>query len=271
MTQPAAPDVAKLIQKALVVMHPGLRQFTYPLFAVDEHDRPELFASSVLIEVDGRTVLITAAHAISEILGVESRVHVGLDGGIETLPPFILSSHGGADPYDLAAVEITGEMAHRFRKPLPLAQTSVVGDPHMRVIHGFPVTKNTLRKSVDEIAKKFSAHAFTYAGASKGLEDRYAQFGKDPAIHIALQYEKKGRNDGGDIVHPPHPRGISGGGLWQVPDVYRPNEVRLEGIAFEYHKTGPLVFATRIEYVVTFVRQYVLADKAGPEAAESDA
>lgn len=60
-------DIAKHIQSALDVVHPEVSQFTFPLFAVDDRGRPDLYASSVLIECDNNTVLLTAAHAIYEI------------------------------------------------------------------------------------------------------------------------------------------------------------------------------------------------------------
>lgn len=155
MTQPAPPVVARLIQSALAVVDPNVRQFTYPLFTVDEDGRPELVASSVLIEIDGRTALVTAAHAISEISAVNSCVHVGLDSGIEILPSFTLSSVGGRDPFDLAAVHIMDDMRSRFRSPLPQTQMSVVDGPHMRLIHGYPVTKNTLKKALTRTPRSF--------------------------------------------------------------------------------------------------------------------
>lgn len=114
------------------------------------------------------------------------------------------------------------------------------------------------------------ANPFTYVVASKGFEDKYAQFGKAPDIHIALKYQKKSRNENGSIVQPPHPRGISGGGLWQVPNVLHLDDVRLDGIAFEYRSTGRLVFATRIDHVLAFVRQYVLMAKTGLASGEFD-
>jgi hypothetical protein len=70
-------DINEHIRLALSETHPEVSRFTYPLFAVDHRDRPDLFASSVLIECDESPILVTAAHAIREIGKSGSAVHVG--------------------------------------------------------------------------------------------------------------------------------------------------------------------------------------------------
>ena len=76
-----------------------------------------------------------------------------------------------------------------------------------------------------------------------------------PGTHIALSYEL-GRNKDGVKVNPPKPKGMSGGGLWIVPNSFEPNRIFLAGILIEHH--GKVVLATRIESVVRFVREYAL-------------
>lgn len=252
---PDQADARALIKSTIAVLDPQLRQLTYPLFAVDNQDRPDLHGSSVLLEVDGHTVLVTAAHVVSDISKIGSTVHVGATDAILALPAFARTSLDGKDPLDLAAVRVPDDLLRHFRTPLPMSEIFVVPTPHMRCIHGYPASKNKQYRSVDESRRVFVSEVFTYAGASQGLDDEYVSCKKSRDLHIALRYQKNSRNAEGDRVQPPDPYGMSGGGLWQVPDIHNPNLFLLEGISVDYHQRGAVVFATRIEQVIQFVRQ----------------
>jgi hypothetical protein len=252
-------DAGKIIQGALVLVDPGVRQFTYPLFGVDNRNPPDLYASSVLLEIDARAVLVTAAHAIFEITQAGGQLHVGMSDAIAAVPPFVVSSSDGRDPLDLAVLQLPVELLHHFRTPLAISSNSLVTAPHLRCIHGYPLTKNNRRKNVDEVERKFEYQPFTYAGASSGLDRTYVRYKKDPDVHIALKYQKKSRTRAGNVGPSPNPRGISGGGLWQVPDIKTPGRFALEGIAIEFHRFASVVFATRIDQVVSFIRSRALS------------
>lgn len=256
-------STSTLIHAALKGIGAGVSEFTYPLFAADDRGRPDLYATSVLIEYNGVPILLTAAHAVYQIQSSGSMVYVGTSNTFIPMEGFILSSLDGADPLDLAAIVIPEESWPHFRSPLPLdhATEQPSTEPHFRCIHGYPITKNTSSKSINEATKKFSLHGFTYAGASKNLELEYVKFKKDISLHIALKYQKQGKNNDGLIVSPPKPTGISGGGLWMVPDIHNHTNFHLEGIAIEYHASGKLVFATRIEQVIKFIGNYVVPSK----------
>ena len=69
---------------------------------------------------------------------------------------------------------------------------------------------------------------------------------------------------GGPPQQPPHPRGISGGGLWVIPvgaNGMPLETAHLAGIAIEYHSHDSLVFATRVEHVMDFIRTRVLSQR----------
>lgn len=116
-TNVAPFDVRSLIRSALKVADPIARQFTYPLFAVDARDRPDLYASRVLLELDGKSVLITAAHAVFEICSARSAVHVGTTSGITALSDFVSSSPDGRDPLDIAALRLPDELLSAMGTP----------------------------------------------------------------------------------------------------------------------------------------------------------
>jgi hypothetical protein len=151
-------------------------------------------------------------------------------------------------------------MQSEAMKALPLTRTTLgrsFPSIHMRCIHGYPCTKNRTNHRVNEVNRTFTKYGFTYAGSSKKLQLDYPSYNKEAAKHVALQYQMDAKNDKGEKATPPKPKGMSGGGLWLIPDSFKPKTFYLEGIAIEFRKEKSLVFATRIEHVITFIRQNV--------------
>lgn len=257
-------DVGKHIQAALAVVHPIVSTFTFPLFAVDARDRPDLYASSVLIECDGQAVLVTAAHAIFEIARAKSEVHLGAKNIVELPPNFILTSSNGQDELDLAAMVLPEQiLMSEDIQPLRSARINVnrtAQTPHMRCVHGFPCSKNRFNSRGNTKTRVFTKYGFAYAGATHDLSVDYSAYGKREDTHRVLRYQRQSRNDNGETVTPPHPKGMSGGGMWSVPNSFEPGNVFLEGISIEYHEDS-VVFATRIEHVIDFVRRCVLSPR----------
>lgn len=261
MTPDETPfDIAAHIQRALAAIHPEVSKFTFPLFAADDRGRPDLYASSVLLTIDGTAVLLTAAHAVHEITRTGSDVYLGAKKIAPIKTKFVRTSVDGRDEFDLAATIVPDEFL-RSEAMHGLSQSRFClqpysSPPHIRCIHGYPVTKNKTRKRANEITSVFTKYGLTYAGASNDVVDDYARYGKHEGKHVALRYQQQSRNEVGELITPPHPKGISGGGLWSIPDSFNPQALFLDGIAIEFHDKS-LVFATRIEHVVAFVRQSV--------------
>ncbi|SDW96522.1 hypothetical protein [Nitrosomonas communis] len=64
----------------------------------------------------------------------------------------------------------------------------------------------------------------------------------------------KAKDINGEVITPPNPRGISGGGLWFVPNSFSPKDVYLEGVFIEYYEKTKISFSTKIERVADFIR-----------------
>ena len=76
-------DIDNHIRLALAKLHPEVSRFSYPLFAADKRDYPDLYASSVLMEYNRKSLLITSGHAIWEIKKTGSAVYLGANEIIE--------------------------------------------------------------------------------------------------------------------------------------------------------------------------------------------
>lgn len=253
-------NIASHIQDALAEIHPAVSKFTFPLFAADTRGIPDLYASSVLVTVDGYVVLLTAAHAVHEITRTGSDVYLGGKTITPIKTMFVRTSEDGQDEFDVAATIIPDEFLQaEAMQALPqsmFSQQPISSPPHIRCIHGYPVTKNKTSKRANRNTNVFTKYGLTYAGASNDVVNDYALYGKHESKHIALRYQRNSRNEIGELITPPNPKGISGGGLWSIPNSFNPQTLSLDGIAIEFRDKS-LVFATRIDHVVAFVRQSV--------------
>ena len=107
---------------------------------------------------------------------------------------------------------------------------------------------------------KFTPYSFTYAAEPRQISlNLSSRYNKNENIHLAQQYDKLGKNAVGDTDNSPHPKGISGGGLWLTPCTMKAENTFLGGIAIEYYANDSVSFATRIECVIDFIRDTILS------------
>lgn len=247
---------------AMSVVHSEVSRYSYPLFALDRRGRPDLYASCVLVECDTMPVLVTAEHAIIEMRKASEGIHIGIDAVRALSRPFVLSSDCGCAALDIAAMVCPPELLTLGVMEILPAERTTVGrhppDMYFRCLHGYPCTKNTQSKRLDADTRTFTRFGFTYGGASRAIRVDYAKLGKDPGLHVALEYQLQGENDKREVGPPPRPKGMSGGGSWMIVDSLGANKPYLEGIAIEYHRSDHVVFATRIERVIDFVEKFIV-------------
>ena len=159
-----ALDTDAVLRETLSKLHSELSRYTYPLFAMDPRGRPELYASSVVLECDSIPILVTASHAVAEITREGSPVYVG---GRHVLPlpdDFVRSSEDGRDPLDIAAMRCPhGLLESGELEVLPYERTTPAGDfsnTPVRCIHGYPVNKNRQAERINVAGATFSKYAF---------------------------------------------------------------------------------------------------------------
>ena len=77
-------------------------------------------------------------------------------------------------------------------------------------VGGYPITQARRTDSA------YQSATYSYIGMSADHE-AYHRLGYDPSMHIIVQYRmKKSVFPEGDRTNPPHPRGLSGGGIFQL-------------------------------------------------------
>jgi hypothetical protein len=241
------------ISRAISELGAEISLFSYALFGLNSHDRPDLYASCLLLECDEIPVLVTASHAIDAI-EKETRqgVHVSAKHLVALPGQFTRSSNSGDDLLDIAAIVLSEDfLQDQEMTALPLSRTTwrtPLSMPRVGCIHGYPCTKNKQRRQIDDATRTFRRHHRTYVGLLAERRD-YQRFGKDPHLQIGLRY-RKGRNEQGNQAVPPDPGGMSGGGIWVIPDFNAATATfLLGGIAIEHFKNnGEVVFGTHRSY-----------------------
>ncbi len=257
MTQEFENHVAHAIEKTSNTA----RTLTYPLFAFDQRGQPELYATCIFIELDGSAYLITAAHAYREITQTGSDLWVGTEIGIDGVEGTLIITppNNRSDELDIAAIRVKKEFIEKHKVNLiPMNMTCAgsepLKEPDYLCVCGYPISKNKQFKALMNTPMCFDAYSFAYAIRPKE-PGQFEERNKNANIHIAFSYQKTGRDHKKEKRNPPNPTGLSGGGLWYIPDSFSPHNIYLAGILIEYHKEGRVGYATKIERVWRLIRK----------------
>lgn len=247
-------ETTKIIQSVMSRAGEYVNKYTYPVFIYDVKNKPDLIASSVIIKIDEKCYLVTAAHVLKNI---QRHFYIGVNGYIipieglfvYSMPP--TDNHNDKDHFDIAFIELSSEFVNLNKICVldehKLAISESFSSIDIALIHGFPISRNKKQRKTPP----FKAKPYSYGGIIKNDFDEWDDFGKSKLIHTCMIYNKKKDNN-----RPVHPRGISGGGLWIIPSVFNPNDIYLESIFIEYHqKNNHVTFSTKINHVVDFIRQ----------------
>ncbi|MUK28408.1 hypothetical protein [Aliivibrio fischeri] len=248
-------EIQVLINTAISNTQVEVNNFTYPVFIADDNHTPDLIASSVVIKVDNKNYLVTAAHVLQQVLNAKSQFLIGVDQKYVQLEgEFVFSSHDDKDHFDIAVIELTDEFVSehgiKVLDESRLATNDKFEKVHIALLHGFPNSKNKQQKALRGTTS-FKVKAVAYGGVIKKDFQDWSKFGKLPELHTCMTYTKTK-----DHNKPISPSGFSGGGLWILPSVYYLGDYYLDSIMIEYHKNAHVTFSTKIDSVVDFIKQY---------------
>ena len=248
-------EISEIIDQAMKQAQEIANSYTYPVFVSDAKNKPDLIGSSVIIKLNDRYYSITASHVLTNVLDSGSQFIIGIDGKyVSIIGEFVYSSHDSKDHFDIAFIELSSNFVKK-NNILYLQQSKLLLDQHqvhIAFIHGFPCSKNKQTKALLG-TKKFKLKAYSYAGVIKSDFYDWEKLGKIESIHTCMTYRKTS-----NMNTPTNPRGISGGGLWLVPNLHEATEIYLDSILIEYHESYKVTFSTKIRHIVEFIREHDL-------------
>lgn len=232
---------------------------TVPVY-LESTPAPEHIGSGILIRIGDEHFMFTAAHVAdfrssgALYLGGES-FPIRMFGTVtHTKPP-----HGDRlrDKVDAALIHLSEEttrhlQAHEFLSIGELDVASMPRHDDYYLVAGYPCTQQRFVSNTGMI----EALLYPFVAVSK-LEASYTDISLDPNHHILLGFSKKEmwRRDRGRVTAPDL-YGISGGGIWWLPDYTGPHcdWPRLHALAIEWHvDSRRQVLGTRISVLLSAV------------------
>jgi len=241
------------INKVIATTEEIVSKYTYPVFALIKN-KPDLFASSVVIKLEQKYYLITASHVIIQIITTDNSLTIGVNGKyIPISGEFIYSYESGKDNFDIAYIELNNqfiaEYEIRFLEHRRLLLNSTPESCDIAFIHGYPNSKNKQKKALWNTTL-FRAKTYTYAGIIKNDFSKWSDLGKKKENHTCMSYSKKTNGNA-----PLNPTGLSGGGLWIVPNILKADDFYLDSISIEYYEKKSVVFATKMKQIISFIKE----------------
>lgn len=235
-----------------------LIRHTCPIYKCGENKRPAFEGSGFFLSVDSGIYLITAAHVFQAIKNVQSPIYVGVGDIIARLPrvgAYRTKNPNGTDHADICAIPIQKDcdVYNSIENiAIPIEGTLYrrsFEHAHLKLVQGYPASKNKPAKSVDHLHRMVSVTSLT-TGHELARNPEFSKFGKEQDKHFALEWKKvRGANQ------PPHPKGMSGGPFWVIPNSLHPKVAYLGGVFIEMHEKSEVAFVTKISEAICLIRE----------------
>jgi len=216
-------------------------QSVRPIYGSTESDKPVHIGSCILLDYQDEKLLLTAAHVIDNnyvtTLYVGGATNLVLLTG-DCLTSAMPSGDRKEDKIDVALVKLPTEVQEKLGNVhyIPEADWNT-GDLPIKdrccMCLGFPNSKN---KRVNHQEKTVEHTPFIYTSNLKRDVDLFQKTGGAESIH---------------------PRGVSGGGLFLIEEMWNPNSYKpgtpctskLLGVLIEFHKEQKVLMFTKMSLV----------------------
>ena len=250
------------LKSSIEQIQKNLEYFTYPIFQENRNNRPELVASSVAVELGGSHFLCTAAHVLKSIddnrpvyianSNINKKVSfVGLNGKA------IFAKQTNETDFDLCLINVNAIKDNfNFLSERKITRSNEFRQGSLQLLLGYPLSKNKVTKTINPKLNEVKT-GFLTVGVKIDRNINLSHFeGKKENIHIGFRYNI-------DYMKQklPFPRGLSGGGVWYIPNIYELKRFYLAGIFIEYHKNEKVGIATKAQYIKSLAEQYGLTFK----------
>lgn len=221
------------------------RDAVRPVFRRTPDGRPELFGSSVLLEIEGVRCVATAAHVLDG--HKDASIHIG--GREEFLPlnlTFAATTKPGgkrnADSIDVAVARLSeSHLAQLGDVPFIPATDQMIDVPEgpgrFFLTVGYRASQNKPPRPNSPMPP---LRVWTYNGLGADVPDANARL-VGGHYNFAVAYPKWVRRPNGETTKTTVPKGVSGGAMFLLGDLadpaqlgsMRPHHPRLAGIAIE--------------------------------------
>ena len=246
-------------------------QYTPQLYRKNGSTEPvniEPWASGIFLKVDGIHFLLTAGHVLSEngndINPEDVGIMIGniyhiLNGHVKYTDTNVDSTNSKIDLtiWKLEDERVVNDllMKYKFLEPDAIDIDHLPTIKPNYLIVGFPITRTKLKPSTHSI--KVDPFMFLTKQMKGNV---YTKLAFETHSNIILEYRKrKIRNFNGTAGQGPDPYGLSGCGLWHLPelkiDLDGKVPHKLVGIMTEWHSAHNAVVATRIHIVTEVIRK----------------
>jgi len=222
---------------------------------IDER-RFDHFGTSVLLEIEGRHMLVSAAHVFLErnlwMFGEPKNVPLE-DIAFSATSPDLAAVRN--DSIDVAFGELPADIAAMLKgsgfEPLQMNDTAYVARPSSdrAAFSGFPCSKAELQIGLQQMRLQ---PAFVEGPLISQAE--LVGAGYDPEANLAIPYRREKQFDGRakKPITGMEPYGMSGGPIWRFGN---DGEPWLAGIGFKFDEAKKLLVGTRIEEVFALIQQ----------------
>jgi hypothetical protein len=233
-----------------------------------ENDRPAHEGSSLLLRVNGRPLLLTAAHIIDQNKNCSLCV-----GSNEKLVPLVGTTkmtnkpddNRNKDRLDFALIQLAPETVGQIGDVPYISDNDIDRIPNISADNaytaiGYPNSKNKKILGTRDITSKKKTHT----APSVMDVDVYQKLRLNPEHHILIVYDEKyTANAHWTKIKAVSPKGFSGGGLFDLGPIKNVevlaqpvrNQLRLVGMIIEMDKTNKVLVATRLGVILDLYEQ----------------
>lgn len=228
---------------------------------IPQHNSIEPLGCGVLLLLQGEFFLVTAAHLLNAQMWLDL-VIPGTNGVMISLQGELCTSHlnnGERSNIDFAFIRFYPKMHQYLTIYDPITETEVLMN-HSTILRdhyllaGYPVRK--IKKKTGR--REFHAESFGFLTHSVP-QKRLHKHGFNQNLHALVAFQRKVQSfDNGSIYTAVNPQGISGSGLFFIPE-FNQNQldnpsVFLVGIMIENHQDKGILAALRIDIVIEVIR-----------------
>jgi hypothetical protein len=242
-----------------------------PIYGLLDGRRLTHSGSCLLLEIDGKRVVSTAAHIADDLAltplfvgGLVGTHPVQLAGRFRaTTPP------GGdrrLDHLDCAYCEISANDTAalgpvEFLSESRMSHNRVPSERRVYTAFGYAVSRN--KKSIDHRTRSITNRLSMYTGHVVEVPALAAKLPRSGEGHLLVNFERHAHTANGERVNAFGPRGLSGGALLDLgdftsPAIYAPDSqhtATLSGMLIEHWDEHHVMVAVKIGAIVEGIRQ----------------